>query len=88
MKAKVKFSRDEGLKWYDSSKHGRRGFCDKCGSSLFWKRPGGDKIDILAGSLDQPAGMKITGHIYVADKSDVYDIPDTAPQYPQSRQPV
>ena len=24
------------LKWYDSSSFARRGFCRRCGSSLFW----------------------------------------------------
>jgi hypothetical protein len=36
------------LKWYVSSKVARRGFCGKCGSSLFWQRFKGDGISIAA----------------------------------------
>ena len=37
------------LKWFVSSKLARRGFCGKCGSSLFWQRFKGDGISIAAG---------------------------------------
>ena len=81
----LSISNSDTLKWFNSSETGRRGFCTTCGSSLFWKRVGGDDIDILVGSLDQPTGLKIREHIYVADKNDYYEIADDALQYPGSR---
>jgi len=30
---------DETLKWYSSSVHAERGFCSRCGSSLFFRSP-------------------------------------------------
>lgn len=36
---------------------------------------------ILAGSLDKPTGTRLTGHIFVADKGDYYDITDGLPQF-------
>ena len=76
---------DVTLAWYQSSPGARRGFCSRCGSSLFWERIGEDRIDILAGTLDQPTGLKMTDHIYVGDKGDYYEISDGLPQYMQYR---
>ena len=77
------FESDETLAWYRSSAGARRGFCSRCGASLFWERIEGDKVDILAGTLDQPTGLTMTDHIYVADKGDYYEIDDGLPQFPQ-----
>ena len=74
---------DETLAWYRSSAGARRGFCSRCGASLFWERIEGDKVDILAGTLDQPTGLTMTDHIYVADKGDYYEIDDGLPQFAQ-----
>src|SRR5260370_30096907 len=40
------------LKWYTASKEARRGFCGRCGSTLFWDGVGRDYISIAAGGLD------------------------------------
>ncbi len=84
-KANLNFIKSETLKWFRSSEKSRRGFCAKCGSSLFWKQIDADHIDILAGSLDQPTGLKINDHIFVSGKSDYYQITDTLPQYTEFR---
>ncbi len=67
------------LRWYRSSSEAERGFCSRCGGNLFW-RPLGAKPDvtsIMAGTLDTPTGLKVMQHIFVADKSDYYEIGDT-----------
>lgn len=69
-------------KWYRASDFARRGFCPACGSSLFWQRDGSDIIDVAAGALDSPTGLKLLGHIFVADKGDYYEIKDGLPQDP------
>ena len=71
------------LKWYRSSDFAKRGFCSGCGSALFWD-DGGDQISLNAGSLDQPTGLKLGGHIFVDDKPDYYEIEDGLPQHPQA----
>ena len=40
----------------------------------------GDEIYITAGTLDKPTGVKTAEHIFVASKSDYYDITDGLPQ--------
>jgi hypothetical protein len=71
------------LSWYGSSNEAERGFCARCGSNLFWRRPGSGRTSILAGSLDQPTGLRIARHIFVADKGDFYEIGDGAPRHEQ-----
>jgi hypothetical protein len=81
-KTELEFERDEGLVWYQSSENARRGFCGTCGSSLFWDPRERGYMAVAAGCLDAPTGLKTTMHIYVADKSDYYEILDGLPQEP------
>lgn len=82
-KADLEFESDETLAWYASSPGIRRGFCARCGASLFWDDSARDEIDILAGTLDAPTGLKMVDHIFVANKGDYYEIADGLPQYAQ-----
>jgi hypothetical protein len=84
--ADLRWVADAGLKWYRSSDHAERGFCTVCGGNLFWRPlPQGPQAhtSIMAGTLDAPTGLSIARHIYVADKSDYYQIADGAPQSAQ-----
>lgn len=74
------FLSDETLRWFQSSETIERGFCNRCGGNLFWKQSGSDDIYITAGTLDKPTGLKIAEHIFVASKSDYYDLTDNLPQ--------
>ncbi len=75
---------DKGLRWHQSSSFARRGFCHTCGSSLFWERTAGEgmgeRISIMAGTLDSATGLEIETHIYVEDAGDYYQISDGLPQ--------
>ncbi|MGO9883405.1 MAG: GFA family protein [Solirubrobacteraceae bacterium] len=67
------------LRWINSpasDRDARRGFCGECGSSLFWDAPRRDTISIAAGTLDQPTGLRTTGHVYVSGAADYYELPD------------
>jgi hypothetical protein len=72
----LKFRADKTLAWYRASNSACRGFCNTCGSLLFWKGDGGNYTSIAAGSLDGATGLKIEGHIFCADKGDYYDLLD------------
>lgn len=67
-------TRDDGLKWYRSSAKAERGFCQICGSTLFWKPEEEPRMSISSGALDGPTGIKTAKHIYCADKGDYYEI--------------
>jgi hypothetical protein len=70
------------LSWYRSSETAERGFCNRCGSNLFWRPTTEDDstMYITAGTLDPPTGLKIAEHLFVADQSDYYSINDDAPR--------
>lgn len=67
--------------WYKASPGARRGFCSTCGSALFWKHEAEAYTSILAGAFDQPSGLRLTRHIFCADKGDYYEIADGLPQF-------
>jgi hypothetical protein len=81
----LQFSAKETLIWYRASESAQRGFCEACGSWLFWKGDGRDYTSIAGGALDGVSGLKIEGHIFCADKGDYYDILDGEYQKPQGR---
>ena len=73
---------DEALAWYPSSEHGERGFCMRCGSSLFWRAPGqGNDVSVSLGALPEDHGLEIGAHIWVEDKPGWYDYADDRPRY-------
>ena len=73
----------ENITWYHSSEKVRRGFCNKCGSSLFFDPTDQDKHDwfgISLGAFDGPTDTKLALHIFVAEKGDYYELEDGLPQ--------
>lgn len=68
------------VKWFDASKTAKRGFCPTCGSFLFWHAPDEDTVSFALGAVDQPTGIRLEKHIFVASKGDYYDITDSLEQ--------
>ena len=73
---------DESLEWFDSSESASRGFCRRCGSSLFWLPNLRDYVSIMAGTLDDSSGLEAVEHICVSDKGDYYELADDLPKKP------
>jgi len=71
----------EHITWFRASPAAERGFCATCGSNLFWRSLSEDDMEILAASVDEPTGLKLTSHIFVEDKGDYYEITDGLAQY-------
>ena len=69
----------EALRWVDSPRSdagARRGFCGRCGSSLFWDAPGSATVSVAAGTLDDASGLRVSGHWYVSQAGAYYEVPD------------
>lgn len=69
--ADVVFSADETLTWYSAQPLVHYGFCNRCGSTLFWKaedKPG--SLSICAGTLDQPTGLTTSLVLFGDDIAD------------------
>ena len=58
-------------------------FAAVCGGNLFWRPTGEDRTAITAGTLDTPTHIRLMEHIFVADKSDYYEIDDDLPKKTQ-----
>ena len=66
------------LRWYEADAR-RRGFCSRCGGSLFWQADGEAEISVTAGTLDQPTGLETVAHIYVDSAGDYEVLPGGHP---------
>ena len=71
---------EENVRWYASSPKVRRGFCSRCGSTLFWDPPARDWIAVAMGAFEAPTATHLEQHIFVAEKGDYYEIGDGLPQ--------
>ncbi|MEP5155452.1 GFA family protein [Planktotalea sp.] len=77
----LKITKDETLAWYQSSPEAKRGFCNRCGSSLFWQHDGDNgAVSVMSGTIDGVTGIDTAKHIFTAFKGDYYDIADDLPQ--------
>lgn len=70
----------QGLRWYRSSPSAERGFCQQCGSVLFWQRDAAAHTSVTPGTLDGPTGLATAVHICVDDKGDYYELSDGVPR--------
>ncbi|OWU85530.1 aldehyde-activating protein [Oceanicola sp. 22II-s10i] len=68
--------------WFEASPKARRGFCPRCGSTLFWQGTGETAMSFSLGCIDGPTGIRLEKHIFTADKGDYYDIQDDLPRHP------
>ena len=80
-KENLNFKSKKTLKWFKSSKSAKRGFCNKCGASIFFKFKNSDNISVAAGMFNGKTGLKTMRNIFVGTKSDFYKITDKLPKY-------
>ena len=76
----VRFLKKRTLKWFRSSKRAKRGFCRKCGASLFFKLIGSNNISIAAGMFNGPTKLKTKMNIFVKGKLDYYKLDNHLPK--------
>ena len=77
----VKFLKKRTLKWFRSSKTAKRGFCRKCGASLFFKIIGSNNISIAAGMFNGSTKLKTKMDIFVKGKLDYYKLDNRLPKF-------
>lgn len=63
-------------KWYYVNERSRHGFCPNCGSQLFWRNDQNPFMSLTAGCMDDTSGLRIKGHIFVAEKGHYYELPE------------
>lgn len=67
--------------WFAADSGLRRGFCMKCGTTLFSERQSAGVIGLSMGSLDHPELFEPTEHIWTSSKQPWLVIDDGRPQY-------
>ena len=77
----IVFKSKKTLKWFNSSSNAKRGFCNKCGASIFFKRSGSRAISLSAGMIKNPTKLKTVSNIFCYNKSDYYKIYDKLPKF-------
>jgi hypothetical protein len=83
-KAALRVDGEQHVRWYASSEKVRRGFCDVCGSSLFWDPVHHDWIGVAMGALDAPSQTQIAVHVFTAEKGDYYALDSGVPAFPRT----
>ena len=76
----VAFRGEENVQRYESSAWAERGFCKRCGSSLFYRLKEGDSYFLGMGTLDDQSPFKLTSEIYVDEKPPGYDFVGSHPR--------
>ncbi len=70
------FSDESHMKTYASSDWAERGFCDTCGSSLFWRLtapgPMQGMMSLSVGTLDDSSGLVFASEVYIDHKPASY----------------
>ena len=77
----LKFIKKRTLKWFRSSKKAKRGFCKRCGASMFFKFLGRDNISIAAGMFKNPTHLKTNMNIFVEKKLNYYKLDNRLPKF-------
>ena len=69
--------------WVQSSPGLRRGFCTRCGTTLFSERAAANAIGLTHGSLDDPDAFPPSEHIWTSAKQAWVTIDPAVRQYPE-----
>ena len=77
----INFKSKKTLKWFQSSVNAKRGFCNECGASIFFKTLGSKAVSLSAGMLKNPTGLVTSSHIFLHNKRDYYELSDKLPKY-------
>jgi hypothetical protein len=85
LRGDLKVEDDGCLSWYQSSDHARRGFCNRCGASLFFDSSHRPTMGIAAATIDQPSGLEFSAHIYTDDATDYEPLSENVPSYADGR---
>ena len=77
----ITFINKKTLKWLESSKIAKRGFCSTCGASMFYKLLKSKNIGIAAGMFCNPTKLKTQFNIFTKRKLDYYKLDLKIPKF-------
>lgn len=73
---------------FKSSAMAVRGFCGRCGTPLTWRAMANpDLVDVSIASLDDPAAVTPSFHLWTASRIAWFDTADHLPRYATNERP-
>ncbi len=82
----IDFEAKDSLQWWSRTPTVDYGFCNNCGSTLFWRaadKP--DHLSIAAGTLNNPTGLRTYEALFVADAADYHELDPSVLQHTHDR---
>lgn len=76
----VTFEGAEHITRYESSEWAERGFCNKCGSNLFYRLKPTDHYVMWMGTFENQEPFTVVGEIYIDNKPASYDLAGDHPR--------
>ncbi len=76
----VAFEGEEAISRFESSAWAERGFCNRCGTNLFYRLKEADRYILWMGAFDDPSAFRLTGEIFVDEKPEAYDLAGEHPR--------
>ena len=77
----IKILTKRTLKWFKSSKKAQRGFCKRCGASIFFKMNKSSTISISAGLFDKSLKLKTIRNIFIKNRLKYYSLDNNIPKF-------
>ena len=71
---KIAIEGEENITRFDSSEWAERGFCNRCGTNLFYRLKAADHYIVWMGTFDDAAPFKLSGEIFIDEKPAGYDL--------------
>jgi hypothetical protein len=69
------------LRWFKSSERGERGFCSRCGSTLFFRSPRWPgELHVTLANIDGPADRQPQAHVFWDTHVDWIELADALPR--------
>jgi hypothetical protein len=75
------FKSKKTLKWFNSSRKAKRGFCNKCGASIFFKFKNSKTTSISAGMFSKSLKLKSSKNIFVKNRLKFYKVDNSMPKF-------
>ena len=76
----VAFKGEEFIGRYNSSEWAERGFCQRCGTSLFYHLKEPSQYIMAIGCFDDVSPFRVTGEIFIDEKPDAYALAGDHPR--------
>ncbi len=74
--ADIEYSGVEHIKTYSSSEWAERGFCQNCGSHLFYRLKGNQHHMVPVGLFDDDSNLVFKQQVFIDEKPDYYSFAD------------